>query len=235
MSVRVSLLYDKPSWKKYFNDDFWDVWAENIQISQHKECAKVWLHNRSPASNRGGQMCVGKTTDVIWECSELWVFELRPSRFHRNRRLIRRNQGPDFLRWINLTHTACSLSSLGFHWLSISPVMERTPEPGRIGLVPILNWIANTHLVIKLLWALQWEDGGGATLGSGVGTCRLPRGISHKVLSLHLHLQPLLWEQRALKGWKTKQPPPPARPPSMCSRAHRKDSSHVLWVTQAAC
>lgn len=176
-------------------------------------------------------MCIGKTTDVIWECLELWIFKLKQSRFHRNHSLIRLNQGHDFLSWINLICTACSLSSLGFHWLSVSAVTERTPAPGRTGLVPVLNWITNTHLVIKLLWALQWKDGGGNTLGSGVGTFRLPRGISHKLLSLHFHLQPLIWEQQALKGWKTKTPPFP----SMCSQVHRKDSLHLFWGAKAAC
>lgn len=151
--------------------------------------------------------------------------------FHRKHRLIRLNQGHDFLSWINLTH--CLFPELmGFHWLNVSPVMERTPEAGGTGLVPILKWITNTHLVIKQLWALQWEDKGGDTLGSGVGIFRFPREISHQVLSLHLHLQALIWEQQALKGWKTK---PPCPSPQHVLQVHRKDSSHLLWGTHAAC
>lgn len=114
-TVRVPLLYDKPAWWKCFSDYLWDVRADNVQISQEEEHAKLWLHNQSPGRNQGGQMRAGNTTDVIRERSELWMLKRRPSGFHRNHSLIRLNLGHNFLSWINPTYTPCSLSSLGFH------------------------------------------------------------------------------------------------------------------------
>jgi hypothetical protein len=42
-------------------------------------------------------MCVGKTADVIWECSEQWTFKGRQRHFRRNHSLIRPKAGEDFL------------------------------------------------------------------------------------------------------------------------------------------
>lgn len=94
-----------------------------------------------------------------------------------------------------------------------------------------VNWITNTHLVIKLLWDLQWEDGGGNKLGSGVKIFKLPREISHKSF-LHLHLQPF-WGATNSKSMKNKVRLPPTS--SMCSEVHRNASPHLFWGAQAAC
>lgn len=131
---------------------------------------------------------------------------------------IRPSQGHDFLSWINLTFTACSLSSLGFHWLIISPVMERTPPPGRTKLVPILNYITNTHLVIKLPWVFQWEDVGGNTPGSGVEIFRFPREISH-ILIPSSPFTVIYLGARRTKRVNNKVPQP-------------STPQHVLWGSQ---
>lgn len=168
---------------------------ENVQIPQDEEIAKLWLHNPSSAGNQGGQMCVGKTTDVIWECSEARAFELRQSCFHRNYSLIRPHQGCDFLSWINLTQCP-------FPELTGTPLPEqrlrhgKNATEGRSGSVSILSWITNTHLVIKCSESYNGKMGE-TRRGPGMKIIRAPWDISHKSYSF-ISLYTFIWEQQTL-------------------------------------
>lgn len=155
------------------------------------------MHNQSSARSQGGRLCVGKTTDVIWEC---FPMEERQSCFRRNHSLIRPHCY--FLGWINPVHTACSLRSQTTDWASWKECPCWAAH-----LVPILSWLTNTHLVIKLLWAFQWGHGGGKTLGSKVEIFRCPWEISHTsypFLSIYSHL---FGSKRTLNEWKVLSTP----------------------------
>lgn len=85
-------------------------------------------------------------------------------------------------------------------------------------LVPILNYITNTHLVIKLSWVFQWEDVGGNTPGSGVEIFRFPREISH-ILIPSSPFTVIYLGARRTKRVKNKVPQP-------------STPQHVLWGSE---
>lgn len=152
---------------------------------------------------------------------------------------------PNFLS-SNLMCAACSLSSLASYWLSIGSVMERTPLPERTHLVPILNWITNTHPVIKLLWVLLWEDRGGKTWGQERRYLGSPEKLvtsfipsspftaiylratsSERVKNKVLPPQHVFWSSQEGSSWFVRGPQ--AACLQLCLPMNKSDSNYSWW------
>lgn len=135
-------------------------------------------------------LCVGKTTNVIWECSELCVFKLRQSCFHRNCSLIRQKGGYEFSAE-STWHTDPWAHWDSTGWASAPSWKEHQLQEDRVSPHPELGHKHPPCHKAAMSLAVKSLGERGDTLGSGVELFRLPRAISHKpypFISIYSHL-----------------------------------------------